>query len=71
MTAQTLDGRAMAKTMSGEIAAEVAQFQQEHGWVPGIAVVQVGDDPASSWYVKQIEKSFSVAGHALCPARAR
>ena len=70
MAAQTLDGRAMAKMMSGEVASQVAQFQQEHGWAPGIAVVQVGGDPASSWYVKQIEKSFSSAGmrfalHAL------
>jgi methylenetetrahydrofolate dehydrogenase (NADP+)/methenyltetrahydrofolate cyclohydrolase len=70
MAAQTLDGRAMAKVMSGEVASQVAQFQQEHGWAPGIAVVQVGGDPASSWYVKQIEKSFSSAGmrfalHAL------
>jgi methylenetetrahydrofolate dehydrogenase (NADP+)/methenyltetrahydrofolate cyclohydrolase len=70
MTAQILDGRALAKTMSGEIAAEVSRFQQDHGWVPGIAVVQVGEDPASSWYVKQIEKSSAVAGmrfalHAL------
>jgi methylenetetrahydrofolate dehydrogenase (NADP+) / methenyltetrahydrofolate cyclohydrolase len=30
--------------------------------VPGIAVVQVGGDPASSWYVRQIEKSFASAG---------
>ncbi len=62
MTAQILDGRALAKTMSGEIAAQVSRFQAEHGWVPGIAVVQVGGDPASSWYVKQIEKSFAAAG---------
>lgn len=70
MPAQTLDGRAMAKVMSGEVSSQVAQFQQAHGWAPGIAVVQVGGDPASSWYVKQIEKSFSSAGmrfalHAL------
>jgi methylenetetrahydrofolate dehydrogenase (NADP+)/methenyltetrahydrofolate cyclohydrolase len=70
MAAQTLDGRAMAKLMSGEVANQVAQFQQEYGWAPGIAVVQVGGDPASSWYVKQIEKSFFSAGmrfvlHAL------
>jgi methylenetetrahydrofolate dehydrogenase (NADP+)/methenyltetrahydrofolate cyclohydrolase len=62
MAAQTLDGRAMAKLMSGEVANQVAQFQQEYGWAPGIAVVQVGGDPASSWYVKQIEKSFFSAG---------
>ena len=70
MTAQILDGRALAKTMTGEIAQEVERFQSEHGWAPGIAVVQVGEDPASSWYVKQIAKSFRSTGmrfalHAL------
>ena len=62
MTAQVLDGRALAKTMRGEIAAEVTRFEQAHGWAPGIAVVQVGEDPASSWYVRQIRKSFTKAG---------
>ncbi|MBM3187473.1 MAG: bifunctional 5,10-methylenetetrahydrofolate dehydrogenase/5,10-methenyltetrahydrofolate cyclohydrolase [Chloroflexi bacterium] len=62
MTAEILDGRALSRTMAKEIAAEVAGFKDEHGWVPGIAVVQVGEDPASSWYVGQIEKSFARAG---------
>ena len=62
MAAVMLDGRAMAKTMRDEIAQDVAQFQSEHGLVPGIAVVQVGADPASAAYVKQIEKSFTTAG---------
>lgn len=72
MVAQILDGRALAKTVSREIAEQVKQFDQAHGWVPGIAVVQVGEDPASSWYVKQIEKSFAGVGmrfalHTLPP----
>ena len=62
MTAQILDGRALASTVSAEIAADVALFRQQHGWAPGIAVVQVGADPASSWYVKQIVRSFAKAG---------
>lgn len=62
MTAQWLDGRAVAKTMRGEIATEARAFAQAHGWAPGIAVVQVGEDPASSWYVRQIEKSFTGVG---------
>jgi len=62
MTAQILDGRALARTMRKEIAAEVAQFQGNHGWAPGIAVVQVGGDPASSWYVRQIKKTFAATG---------
>lgn len=70
MTAQILDGRALAKTMTGEIAQAVERFEGAHGWAPGIAVVQVGEDPASSWYVKQIAKSFRSAAmrfaqHAL------
>lgn len=62
MTAKLLDGRELSRTMSKEIAADVARFQEQYGWVPGIAVVQVGEDPASSWYVGQIEKSFGRAG---------
>jgi len=62
MTAQILDGKALAKTMSQELAAQVAAFEQAQGWAPGIAVVQVGADPASSWYVKQINKSFTSVG---------
>ena len=62
MTAQILDGRALAKTMRSEIATQVARFEQDHGWAPGIAVVQVGADPASSWYVRQIKRNFSRVG---------
>ena len=62
MTAQILDGRGLAKTMAGEITEEVTRFQEAQGWAPGIAVVQAGEDPASSWYVRQIKKSFSQAG---------
>lgn len=62
MTAHILDGRALAKTMGAEIAADAERFLKEHGWEPGIAVVQVGGDPASSWYVKQIRRSFTRAG---------
>ena len=62
MEAKILDGKAIAATMKGEIVAEVASFKEKYGWVPGIAVVQVGTDPASSRYVKQIGKSFEEAG---------
>jgi methylenetetrahydrofolate dehydrogenase (NADP+) / methenyltetrahydrofolate cyclohydrolase len=62
MTAQILDGRAVANTMSAEIASEVAEFVEARGYAPGIAVVQAGDDAASSWYVRQISRSFTRAG---------
>lgn len=58
MEAQILDGKAIAAAMKGEIVEEVASFKDKYGWVPGIAVVQVGADPASSRYVKAIGKSF-------------
>ncbi len=70
MTATILDGRALAKTIAAEIANEVAEFNQEHGFAPSIAVVRVGEDPASVSYAKMIKKSFEKAGmgfglHAL------
>ncbi|MBC7234400.1 MAG: bifunctional 5,10-methylenetetrahydrofolate dehydrogenase/5,10-methenyltetrahydrofolate cyclohydrolase [Chloroflexi bacterium] len=62
MTAEILDGRALSRTIAEEIAQQVQAFQSAHGRVPGIAVVQVGEDPASAWYVRQIERSFKRAG---------
>ncbi|MFH1085707.1 MAG: bifunctional 5,10-methylenetetrahydrofolate dehydrogenase/5,10-methenyltetrahydrofolate cyclohydrolase [Chloroflexota bacterium] len=73
MTAQMLDGRAVARAMRGELAAQVASFREAHGWAPGIAVVQAGADAASVWYVRAIERSFAQVGlrfalHTLDPA---
>lgn len=62
MTAQLLDGRAMAKAIRGEISADVAVFASQYGRAPAIAVVQVEGDPASAAYVRQIEKSFTGVG---------
>ncbi|QNA84190.1 bifunctional methylenetetrahydrofolate dehydrogenase/methenyltetrahydrofolate cyclohydrolase FolD [Sphingomonas sp. So64.6b] len=46
-----IDGRALARALSAETAAAVAALGESHGIVPGLAVVQVGDDPASQVYV--------------------
>ena len=62
MTAQLLDGRAVARTLRGELEAQVAAFKDSHGWAPGIAVVQAGADAASAWYVRAIERSSAQAG---------
>lgn len=62
MTAQLLDGRAMAKAIRSEIAADVAVFVSQFGRAPAIAVVQVEGDPSSAAYVRQIEKSFTGVG---------
>ncbi|MGD2207188.1 MAG: bifunctional 5,10-methylenetetrahydrofolate dehydrogenase/5,10-methenyltetrahydrofolate cyclohydrolase [Anaerolineae bacterium] len=70
MTAKILDGRAMSKEVRQEILAEVEEFQAMHGFAPTIAVVRVGDDPASVSYGKMIKRSSEGAGmnfvlHAL------
>jgi len=62
MTAIILDGKALAATMRGEIATEVAAFKEQHGFVPTIAVLRAGEDPASVSYARQIAKSFEAAG---------
>ncbi len=61
MTAMILDGRVLAKTIAEEIANEVAEFKQEHSFAPAIAVLRVGEDPASVSYAKMIRRSFEKA----------
>ncbi|MGC9358960.1 MAG: bifunctional 5,10-methylenetetrahydrofolate dehydrogenase/5,10-methenyltetrahydrofolate cyclohydrolase [Anaerolineae bacterium] len=61
MTAEILDGRAVAKTIQAELKTEIAEMA-ESGVVPALAVVQVGQDPASAWYVGQIRKSCKRVG---------
>lgn len=51
MSAQILDGKAMSATLREEIAQRVAALK-EKGVTPGLAVILVGDDPASQIYVK-------------------
>lgn len=62
MGAKILDGKALAAAMKAEIKADVSAFRDEHGFVPGITVVQVGADPASERYVKQIGRTFEEVG---------
>lgn len=62
MTAEILDGRAMAKGVREEVMAGVAEFEEKYGFAPTIAVVRAGSDPASVSYGKMINKSFENAG---------
>ena len=62
MTATILDGRALAKTIRAEIKTAVAAFEAERGWVPSIAVVRAGEDPASVSYARMLRRSFERAG---------
>ncbi|MBI2848944.1 MAG: bifunctional 5,10-methylenetetrahydrofolate dehydrogenase/5,10-methenyltetrahydrofolate cyclohydrolase [Chloroflexi bacterium] len=62
MTANILDGKALAGKMKGEIAEEVEAFKRQYGFAPSLSVVLVGDDPASQVYVKGIGKACSDVG---------
>jgi methylenetetrahydrofolate dehydrogenase (NADP+) / methenyltetrahydrofolate cyclohydrolase len=52
MAAKVIDGRAFAARVRADVAAHVAAMKAGHGITPGLAVVLVGDDPASRVYVK-------------------
>jgi len=52
MTARIIDGKAEAAALRARIAADVAMLKDAHGVVPGLAVVLVGEDPASQVYVR-------------------
>lgn len=62
MTAQVIDGKAMAQALRAATAAGVAAFHAAHGRVPTLAVVLVGDDPASRVYVASKVKQTLEAG---------
>jgi methylenetetrahydrofolate dehydrogenase (NADP+)/methenyltetrahydrofolate cyclohydrolase len=60
----TLDGRATAATIRSEAAAAAAGINQRFGRQPGLAVVLVGDDPASRVYVGSKTRACAEAGLA-------
>jgi methylenetetrahydrofolate dehydrogenase (NADP+)/methenyltetrahydrofolate cyclohydrolase len=74
MTARILDGKAIAQTLRAEAQAEIAALHDALGRAPGLAVVQVEGDPASSRYVRTIGKLCEAVGTAfrleLLPADA-
>ncbi len=62
MTARLLDGKKTAALVREKIAAEVERLRGEGRGVPGLAVVIVGENPASRVYVGQKEKACRAAG---------
>ena len=52
MSATIIDGKAFAATVRGKVAAHVSRIRDAHGVTPGLAVVLVGEDPASQVYVR-------------------
>ena len=62
MSAKLIDGKVLAANLRGEIAAGVATLKAEKGVTPGLAVILVGDNPASVSYVTAKEKACAEAG---------
>ena len=63
-TDNIIDGKAFAADLRGRIAASVPDFVAHSGRKPGLAVVLVGDDPASQVYVGSKKKATIEAGMA-------
>lgn len=62
MSATIIDGKAFAARVRGAVAAHVARLKEENGVTPGLAVVLVGEDPASEVYVRSKGKQTLEAG---------
>ena len=62
MSARIIDGKAIAASIRQEVAEGVARLRAEHGIVPGLTVVLVGEDPASQVYVRNKEKAATAIG---------
>ena len=62
MAATIIDGKAYAEGLRGRIAGHVARLQRDHGITPGLAVVIVGEDPASRVYVANKAKQTVEVG---------
>jgi methylenetetrahydrofolate dehydrogenase (NADP+)/methenyltetrahydrofolate cyclohydrolase len=62
MTAKIIDGKAFAANVRADVATHVARLQEENDITPGLAVVLVGEDPASEVYVRNKHKSTIEVG---------
>ena len=66
MAAKLIDGKIFAERLRAQVAVEVADLKASHGIQPGLAVVLVGDDPASQIYVRSKgEHSLAVGMHSV------
>ncbi len=64
MSAQIIDGKAIAAQVRAEVARDVAEWVQAGNEAPGLATVLVGDDPASAVYIGNKQKATAEAGIA-------
>jgi len=62
MTAKLIDGKAIAAEMQQDIAAKIKQLQGSYSVTPGLAVVIIGEDPASQVYVRNKRNACEAIG---------
>jgi methylenetetrahydrofolate dehydrogenase (NADP+)/methenyltetrahydrofolate cyclohydrolase len=62
MPATIIDGKAIAEQIRGEVRQETLKLKAERGFVPGLAFILVGENPASQVYVKMKGKACEEAG---------
>lgn len=62
MSARIIDGKAVAAAVREEVSAGVAAFREEHGRVPGLATILIGDDEASAVYVASKHRACEQVG---------
>lgn len=62
METKIIDGKTFAANLRADIAKRAAKLKSDHGIIPGLAVVLVGNDPASEVYVKSKGKQTQEAG---------
>ena len=62
MTAKRIDGKAKAEQLAGSITEQTAALLKEHGIKPGLAVVIIGEDPASQVYVRNKKRRAEACG---------
>src|SRR5690606_36987306 len=62
MSGRIIDGTALARRIRQEVKEQVDAFRRDAGRVPGLAVVLVGDDPASQVYVRTKERACGEVG---------
>lgn len=72
MTAKVIDGKAFAAEVRAKVASHVTRLKEENGITPGLAVVLVGEDPASQVYVRSkgkqtVEVGMNSYEHKLDP----
>ncbi len=62
MTAQIIDGKAIAAKVRAEVKQSVERMKLEHNYTPGLATVLVGEDPASATYVRSKQRACEELG---------